>query len=119
MASITSRRILIVAFLVGAVAVVAYLALFDPTVYPAPRCVFKLLTGLECPGCGSQRAIHALFGGHFGEAWGYNPAVFVALPLAALYAWPPRRLKPVLLSAPVLWGIVAAILLWWVFRNIF
>ena len=28
-----------------------------------PKCPFLLLTGLKCPGCGSQRAIHSLL--HF------------------------------------------------------
>ncbi|MDE7397749.1 MAG: DUF2752 domain-containing protein, partial [Muribaculum sp.] len=35
-------------------------AVFDPTLPWFPKCLFRQLTGLECPGCGSQRAIHAL-----------------------------------------------------------
>ena len=37
---------------------------YDPasgeSVIPFPKCPFKVLTGLDCPGCGSQRAIHSL-----------------------------------------------------------
>ena len=28
-----------------------------------PRCTFLTLTGYQCPGCGSQRALHALLHG--------------------------------------------------------
>jgi len=42
------------------------LFLFDPSQYHFyPRCVMYTTTGLLCPGCGSQRALHHLFHGHF------------------------------------------------------
>lgn len=32
---------------------------FNPAAYPFfPKCPFFVLTGLQCPGCGSQRALH-------------------------------------------------------------
>lgn len=35
--------------------------IFDPAVTRwAPKCMFRVLTGYDCPGCGSQRALHAL-----------------------------------------------------------
>lgn len=32
------------------------------------KCTFKLITGYDCPGCGAQRAIHALLHGRLSEA---------------------------------------------------
>lgn len=92
--------------------------MFDPTRWPAPRCIFHALTGWECPGCGTQRAVHALFSGHFAEAWSFNPALFVAVPLAALYAWEPAGLKDILYSRITLFSLIAAIILWWILRNL-
>lgn len=45
-----------------------------------PKCPFKAVTGLDCPGCGSQRAIHALLHGHFGEAMRYNVLILPFIP---------------------------------------
>ena len=102
---------------IGAVAAVAYLALYDPTRFPAIQCPFHLLTGLKCPGCGTQRAVHALCAGDISAAWSFNPALFIALPLAALYAWTPRRLNRIMYAPVTLRTIVAAIILWWILRN--
>ena len=67
--------------LVAAVAV--YFAL-DPARHPFPRCMFLTLTGWQCPGCGSQRALHALLHGDIASAWALNPLMLVELPVIAL-----------------------------------
>lgn len=100
------------------VAVIAYLALFDPTAFPAPKCVFHSITGYDCPGCGSQRAVHALCHGRVADAWGYNPAIFFAVPLAALYAVSPRRLNKIMYARTTLIAIAASIVAWWILRNL-
>ncbi len=51
-----------------------------------PKCPFHLLTGLECPGCGSQRALHCVLNGHFGQAAHYNILTVLAIPYIGLYA---------------------------------
>ena len=43
-----------------------------------PSCIFNSTTGLHCPGCGSQRAIHDLLHGRVLEALGHN-LLFVLL----------------------------------------
>lgn len=60
--------------------------LFDPARYPFPRCPLNLLTGLYCPGCGSQRATYALLHGHVAQAAGLNLLAVASLPLLALGA---------------------------------
>nr|WP_242610765.1 DUF2752 domain-containing protein [Aquimarina brevivitae] len=44
-----------------------------------PSCPFHYLTGLHCPGCGSQRAIHDLLHGRFGEAFSHNALLLVLI----------------------------------------
>lgn len=45
-----------------------------------PRCPFKVLTGLDCPGCGFLRATHAFLHGRPAEAWAYNRFLVYSIP---------------------------------------
>lgn len=64
-------------FVVGGIA----LYFLNPTQYTfMPKCPVKLLTGLSCPGCGFQRAVHALLHGRFEEAFKYNLFFAYAVP---------------------------------------
>ena len=66
----------------GAVALVYFL--FDPTkVAIFPPCMFHQVTGLDCPGCGAQRALHQLLRGHFIAAIRLNAMFVISLPLLA------------------------------------
>lgn len=55
---------------------------FDPSSPHSmfPPCVFHLLTGLHCPGCGLTRALHALAHGDIARAWAMHPLLLLALP---------------------------------------
>ncbi|MDE5643629.1 MAG: DUF2752 domain-containing protein [Muribaculaceae bacterium] len=118
------QRLVIAAICLAAVAAVLYYGLHDPAAGRSPRCVLRLITGYDCPGCGSQRALHALLHGRLGEAWHYNPALFVLLPLAAAYGAHELsvcrnpRLERILYNRIVLGALCAGILLWWVLRNL-
>lgn len=54
------------------------------------KCPIKSATGLNCPGCGSQRAIVALATGHFGDAFRYNAILFFVPIFMYLANHPPR-----------------------------
>lgn len=121
-----SRRKISIAT-IAALAVAAILilyALVDPASHFFPRCPFHTLTGLQCPGCGSQRAIHALLNGHISDAWHYNAFMLLALPAAltfiAIEAFPDRfpRLRRAILSPAALCTILTATILWTIARNI-
>ncbi|MBQ7855956.1 MAG: DUF2752 domain-containing protein [Alistipes sp.] len=60
----------------------------DPSTSPfVPKCIFKVITGYDCPSCGVQRAVHAILHGEFVSALKLNPFIFVLSPylLALLY----------------------------------
>ena len=61
-----------------------YLYFHNPYDYPLP-CIFYVLTGLYCPGCGAGRACYSILHGQFLEAFCYNPLMTVLLPLIGLY----------------------------------
>ena len=63
---------------------------FTPTGFPKLQlCVFRRLTGLQCPGCGLSRSFCALSHGEWSAAWGFHPfgVVFYGLGIA-LVLWP-------------------------------
>lgn len=102
-----------------------YYALDPSTSGAFPQCFFLSLTGYKCPGCGIQRAIHALLHGDVAGAFRYNAFLMVAIPWIALCLFAesrrtrnPRlyaRINPELL----MWLLLAAVLIWWILRNIF
>ncbi len=119
--------------LISVVALFAATALFilfyiDPNVYPLfPRCPFLVATGLECPGCGSQRAMHQLLHLNIGGAFNQNPLLVVYLPYVVLglyleYFGGNKRMPRV---RKTLYGkraaivILISIILFWIARNIF
>lgn len=60
------------------------LFLFDPTRYPFyPVCLFHRLTGWNCPGCGSLRAMHQLLHGHWITALRCNAVLMLSMPCLA------------------------------------
>lgn len=44
-------------------------------------CPFHYFTGYNCPGCGSQRAIHQIFHGNLYGAFRLNPLMVLTLPI--------------------------------------
>ena len=110
----------------GGIVVLAVLGMFDPSKFSFfPRCPFLLLTGLQCPGCGTQRALHQLLHLHIGEAFRYNAMMVMAIPLllfllaAELLKDGHPRLYRASISPALSWTVLAAVLLWWVLRNIY
>lgn len=49
-----------------------------------PKCPFLMLTGMKCPGCGSQRALHALLHADIKTAFSYNPLLLLSIPYVIL-----------------------------------
>lgn len=112
-------------WLLGIIAAGIIFFVFDPSVSALfPKCPFRTLTGLQCPGCGSQRAIHALLHLDIASAFHYNALLVLSLPLIALLflAEVFRKRRPDLYARihrpALIWGYFCLTLLWWVGRNI-
>ena len=113
-----------IAGLAVALVALAYVYCVDPSAAGSitPGCVLHDLTGLYCPGCGGTRAMHALMHGHVRQAVAFNPMIFVAVPLGAATllraAWIPDRSPKNVLSPAWIWLIFAALVAFWIARNI-
>ncbi|MEA4979468.1 MAG: DUF2752 domain-containing protein [Petrimonas sp.] len=67
------------------VAVVFMFYTFDPGDMPLfPKCPFLLVTGYECPGCGSQRAVHDLLHLDLKGAFSQNALILFLIPYILL-----------------------------------
>lgn len=103
-----------------------FYAVFDPeTTRWMPKCPVHTLTGWDCPGCGSQRAIHALLRGDFAAAFGHNAFLLLLSPylllLAAAEIWRRRlpRLHRMLTSSVAVYILLGLIAFWTLYRNLF
>lgn len=75
---------LVTGYLPIAVLLLAYVVFFTIFGRGLP-CIFRMVTGLQCPGCGMSRALSALFTGHFHAAAEYNILSVTLLPLLAVF----------------------------------
>ena len=110
------------------VVILAVLTLVDPaqSIW-IPKCPVKLLTGLQCPGCGFQRAAHALLHGDVLGALRFNWFLLYAVPyLLVLIAeryflrgkWQ-QRIRRWAEDNRVVWSYVVVYFVWFVVRNIY
>ena len=107
--------------IIGAV----YLFVFEPgrTGF-FPVCLFRLVTGLTCPGCGTARALHEILHGHFENAFMLNPLLLVAIPfllfafvrysVMVLQGGTPRKNS---LPAPYIYALFFIVVGFWIVRN--
>jgi hypothetical protein len=101
--------------------------LFSPeeSVY-FPQCPFHRLTGLDCPGCGSQRAIHHLLHFRLKEAFLNNPLLILAVPYIMIgicfeyFGGKERfpKVRKILFGKTAIIAILVIIILFWIGRNI-
>ena len=90
-----------------------------------PKCIFLQLTGFRCPGCGSQRVVHALLNGDIAAAFRYNAFLVLMIPYVSALAFATffknrvPGLYNVLCHPAVIAAILVLTILWWIFRNVF
>lgn len=121
------RRTLVIILAIAALMVFGFIYYaVDPSSSALfPQCGFLTLTGYKCPGCGSQRAIHALLNGDVATAFRYNAMLFIAVPwiLLCLFAETQRVRNPRLYArlhpSVLIWLFLVIVLAWWLLRNIF
>lgn len=90
-----------------------------------PSCPFRAITGLDCPGCGTGRALHRVLHGRIDEAFVLNPLATLLLPVLAValagMAWGQlggRPLPHIRLPSWTGWVVLAVVLAFWVLRNV-
>lgn len=89
-----------------------------------PKCMVHELTGWNCPGCGSQRMLHAILHGNIAEAWHYNALFVILIPILIpmTYLELRKHTHPkayaAINSVPVILSIASAIVIWGVVRNL-
>ncbi|MFC4674216.1 DUF2752 domain-containing protein [Dysgonomonas termitidis] len=119
------RRLLGIAILLVAGGIIYYL--FSPGESSLfPRCPFHTFTGLDCPGCGSQRAVHHLLHLRIKDAFTSNPLLVIAIPyiLICIYLeyfggkekYP--RVRQWLYSKKAIYTVLLVIILFWIGRNL-
>ncbi len=124
MESTTKKKVALISMAVLLIALAAVYYLFDPTeAVWMPRCIWKVLTGTDCPGCGSQRMAHALVHGDFAAAWRANAYALCMLPVIIFLLWLEltRESHPILYARvhrPYLIILLAlSVIVWWLLRN--
>lgn len=95
-----------------------------------PKCIMKLITGYQCPSCGTQRSLHALLHGHPAQALRYNYFFIISIPLlvTAVYAcWGIKKNNPsktvvslykFVTNRYTLICYVILFFVWWIVRNV-
>jgi len=91
-----------------------------------PKCPFHSITGLYCPGCGSQRAISALLHLDIPSALHFNILLVASLPmiLYSVYAsfmntFTAVRVQQRLFhSVAFIWVIAVTVFVFWILRNL-
>lgn len=120
------RVVLVVIVVFAAMILVPLYFYFDPAhAHLAPKCMFHTLTGLDCPSCGGQRALHSLLNGEVWLSVRYNPFLWLCAPYILLLLYTSifrgertERLYNWLTSKRVVWSFLALYIVWWVVRNL-
>jgi Protein of unknown function (DUF2752) len=100
---------------------------FNPAKYRFfPKCPFHLLTGFDCPGCGSQRAFYCLLHGDLKQAAKYNVLLVISIPFLLIHFF--YKLKSLLLKKDLRWNLIyhpltpkiifVVVIVFWIVRNI-
>lgn len=114
----------LLSLLIAALAVIYYE--FNPAKYSFfPKCPFHTLTGYDCPGCGSQRAIFQLLHGDIAGAARENLLLVISLPFLFIHFF--FKTKSFILNKDLRWKaiyhpltpkvIFALVVIFWILRN--
>lgn len=104
-----------------------WIALNDPAESISFSCPVFTFTGMECAGCGSQRAFHELMNGRLSNAISQNALLFLLMPYAIMGMV--LRFKPLrekyeklylsLFGSRAAWILLFLVLAWTLYRNLY
>ena len=84
-----------------------------------PPCIFKLVTGFDCPGCGGSHALWAALNGHFIKSFLYHPAVMTSALLAVYCVITSLIKKKSTLKVGHIYAVLIITLIHWIIKAIF
>lgn len=120
------RGTLLAILMLGLIAGLYSIAITPPTPDSwYPKCHFYQFTGLHCPGCGTGRAAHFALNGQLLTAARLNIFAVIALPIIAILTIRRtlaeafgHKVRRRVIPAWSIWLLFAAIMLFWILRNI-
>jgi hypothetical protein len=120
-----SARIRIAVLFASVVATFVWFYAFDPARTDAfLPCPFFMVTGMSCPGCGTQRAVHLFLHGEFFAALRSNPLALLLVPVVGYLFFAHfaddafgRSLPELRMRYSVVWLSAAIIAAYWIARN--
>ena len=90
-----------------------------------PKCAFFSTTGMHCPGCGTQRALHHLLHVRIVEAFHHNALALFCLPILVmgfrrwtLTVWSSRAASVRTPRPRRIWAFLVLVIAFWCLRNI-
>lgn len=100
--------------------VLCLLPFFLLRVFDIENCVFHILFGITCPGCGLSRAYLCFFQGKFAEAFTYHP-LFLMIPLMIVFFFlrHVEKLKFLYKKELIWWIFLAIWILFYLYRILF
>ncbi|MFN2261584.1 MAG: DUF2752 domain-containing protein [Psychroflexus sp.] len=122
-----TRKIVYVLTTIASIAIVVFYFNFSPNNFNFfPKCPFYLVTGLHCPGCGSQRAFHEILHGNFIAGIQHNLLIVLAVLVIAykFFVFFKNNKNPKKLSQNLLyhnatpWVTLILVVGFWIIRNI-
>jgi len=113
------------ALLIASLASLGVLFFLDPgKTHLLPPCPLRAMTGLDCPGCGSTRAVHAILHGDPAAALRLNPLLLLYSPFVGQFllsavslAVTGRPLPEPRVRPSVTWLVLSVIVAFWICRN--
>lgn len=92
--------------------------LLENYMYNAPKCLFHLVTGWYCPGCGGTRALYLFLTGHWMLSFCFHPLVlytFFTFVYIGIRKICNHKYHP---GAPLLWGALVLVLANFIIKNV-
>ena len=119
--SLSSKQI-VVALLLSGAGVTLFVVNPETTAYLP--CLFKKMTGLQCPGCGAARASYHLLHGNILSAIDYNILLVFFIPFLVLEGMYRLRMYSdasrlnVVRTALTSYRVLFVVVVFWIIRNI-
>ena len=122
----TFERAFALASAVGAISALVAIRQINPSGSNIlPVCPFHAITGLNCPGCGATRGIHALLNGDILTALHFNAMLIIFVPLMiygivalAMFGLRGRGLPVPRFAAQGVWVFLILMLAFGIIRNL-